>query len=192
MRFAVIFLLVISGSTGVAQPDLWAGVKPHFDLPQLTPASLSDSRLAALRGLLREHRRSLGWDCGGQQFEAMLKGLIIESIPLSRSHQVVLAEASSGCARGGQGSNGAMWLVRFDGDTPFLMSTPKDGLNGWLFSIQAEESHGYHDFILGWHMGAMEGSLNYFRFDGKSYRNVGSAGYRSDDGDNLKITPYAK
>jgi hypothetical protein len=137
-------------------------------------------------------QKSIGCECGGNQLDAMLKELSFETIPLSPAHEVLLVQAGAGCARGGQGSNGAMWLVRFDGDTPLLMATPKDGFNGWLFSIQPSTSHGLRDIILGWHMGATEGNLNYLRFNGKSYQGIGSAAYTVDDDDRLKIVPNPK
>ena len=82
-----------------------------------------------------------------------------------------------------------MWLVRFSGETPQLVATPKDGFNGWIFAIQPSTSHGLRDIILGWSMGVDSGSLNYFKFDGKSYRAVGSATYTVDDNDKVKIVP---
>jgi len=189
MRLRAILVLVISAAAAVAQQDIWSHVKPQFDFPQLAAANMSDSRLAAVRRLLRRNRKSIGWECGGDELTELLKGLTFETIPLSPAHEVLLVEAGAGCARGGQGSNGAMWLVRFDGDTPALMATPKDGFSGWIFAIQPSTSHGYRDIILGWHMGATEGGLNYFKFDGKSYRGVGSASYTVDDSDQLKIVP---
>jgi hypothetical protein len=192
MRFAAVVVLAISASAALAQPDLWSHVKPHFDTPQLSAAAVSDSRRAAIHRLIREHRKTIGWECGGDQLDAMLKGLTFESILLSPEHEVLLVETGAGCARGGQGSNGAMWLVRFDGDAPVLMATPKDGFNGWIFSIQPSTSHGFRDIILGWSMGAAEGNLNYLRFDGKSYQCIGSATYTTDDGDHLKIVPIPK
>lgn len=192
MRLRAILVLVFSAAAAVAQQDIWSHVNPHSDTPQLATANVSDSRLAAIHRLLREHRRSIGWECGGDQINELLKGLTFENIPLSAAHDVLLVEAGAGCARGGQGSNGAMWLVSFEGDTPLLIATPKDGFNGWLFAIQPSTSHGYRDIILGWHMGAAEGNLNYLKFDGKSYRGVGSASYTVDDNDNMKIVPIPR
>ena len=55
------------------------------------------------------------------------------------------------------------------------MASPQRGFNGWLYAIQKSASHGYRDIVLGWHMGADEAVLTYFRFDGKSYVAIGSA-----------------
>jgi len=100
---------------------------------------------------------------------------MFEEIPLAANHRVLLVQAGRGCARGGQGANGAMWLIRFDGEVPVLLASPEGDFNGWLYSIQPTLSHGYHDLVLGWHMGADNYNLTYFRFDGKSYVVVGRA-----------------
>jgi hypothetical protein len=191
MRLALAVVLMVSSSPALAQADLWSHVNPHFGTPQLATVVVSDARLTAIRQLLREHRKSIGWECGGEQLEELLKSLTFESIPLSSSHEVLLVEAGSGCARGGQGANGAMWLVRFSRGTPELVATPRDGFNGWIFAIQPSTSHGLRDIILGWRMGVDSGSLNYFKFDGKTYRGVGSATYEVDENDKLKIQPIA-
>ena len=68
-----------------------------------------------------------------------------------------------------------MWLIRLDGDVPVLLASPEGDFNGWLFSIQSSMSHGYRDLVLGWHMGAGNYGLTYFRFDGKSYVSIGTA-----------------
>jgi hypothetical protein len=120
----------------------------------------------------------------------LINGLTFKSIPLSGEQNLVLAEAPAGCARGGQGANGAMWVVRFDGDKPALLATPKE-FNGWLFSVQPTLSHGSPDIILGWHASGSEAGLSYFRFDGKSYRSIGTATLQSDDQGNEKIVPTA-
>jgi hypothetical protein len=106
--------------------------------------------------------------------------------------KVLLVEAGSGCGRGGQGSNGAMWIVRFEGARPVLLATPKQGFNGWLYAVQASASHGLHDIVLGWHMGAFETGLAYFRFDGAHYTQISTAELIPDDDGNSKIVPERK
>jgi hypothetical protein len=192
IRLQAIFVLIVSTAAALAQQDIWSRVKPRFDAPQLSAATVSNQRLTAIHRLLRTNRKSIGWECGGDQLNDLLKSLTFATIPLSDTHEVLLVEAGAGCARGGQGSNGAMWLVSFDGNIPSLIATPKDGFNGWLFAIEPATSHGYHDLVLGWHMGAGEGTLNYLKFDGKSYKGVGGASDTADDDDNLKIVPIPK
>ncbi len=191
MRMAVALLMMLAG-VARAQQDIWSHVDPHFNSPQLAAAKISNSRELAIRNLLRQNRTSIGWECGGDQLAEMLNRLKFETMPISAAQDVLLVEAGAGCARGGQGSNGAMWLVRFDGDAPALMATPKGGFNGWLFAIQPATSHGYRDIILGWSMGAGGGTLSYFRYDGKSYRAIGSAEYSVNDDDSLKFVPLSK
>ncbi len=192
MRLQPIFVPIVLAGAAAAQQDIWSHVKPRFDTPNLATATVSDQRLTAIHRLLRTNRKSIGWECGGDQLNELLKSLTFTTIPLSDTREVLLVEAGAGCARGGQGSNGAMWLVSFEGDIPSLIATPRGGFSGWLFAIQPDTSHGYHDLVLGWHMGAGEGTLNYLKFDGKSYQGVGSASYTSDDDDNLKIVPIPK
>jgi hypothetical protein len=84
-----------------------------------------------------------------------------------------------------------MWVIRFDGNTPALLATPKE-FSGWLFSVGPSSSHGYPDIVLGWHMSAAEANLSYFRFDGKSYHSIGTATLQTDDQENQKIVPNPK
>jgi hypothetical protein len=88
---------------------------------------------------------------------------------------VILAEAGMGCARGGQGANGAMWIVALDEPEPVLLAAPDNGFEGWLYSVRPSRSYGYRDVVLGWHWSAFETGLKYFQFDGKSYQCIGSA-----------------
>ena len=192
MQVQAIFVLMVSAAAAVAQQDIWSHVKPQFDAPTLAAATVSTDRMTAIHRLLRENRRSIGWPCGEDELKQLLDGLTFQNIPLSPGHEVLLVQAGAGCARGGQGSNGAMWLVSFEGNTPSLIASPKGGFSGWLFAIEPTISHGYHDIVLGWHMGATEGTLNYLRFDGKSYQGVGSASYTVHDNDTLKIVPIPK
>ena len=90
--------------------------------------------------------------------------------------------------RGGQGANGAMWVIRLDGVAPALLATPEQ-FSGWLFLVQPTQSHGYPDIVLGWHMSAREATLNYFRFDGRQYGRLGTASLLFDDDGNAKIVP---
>src|SRR6202011_2162276 len=77
-------------------------------------------------------------------------------LPVSMAEKIVLVEAGPGCARGAQGANGAMWLIRFQGDEFSFLATPQQQFNGWLYSIQQTTSHGLRDLVLGWHMGGGE------------------------------------
>ena len=188
MRSTLVGALVLSASTAFAcaQANLWRHVSPDAGPQNLQTATLTSAQLKSVDYLLR-HQKS-NWDCEGPELKEMIEGLRFETIPVPGRQAVILAEAPAGCARGGQGSNGAMWVIRFKGATPNLLGTPSE-LSGWIFSIQPTLSHGYPDIITGWHMGAAEADLNYMRFDGKSYRSIGSAKLISDGGENDKIVP---
>jgi hypothetical protein len=188
MHFRLAVTLVFSASTALAQADLWSHVSAQSSSRYLQSATVSDAQLKSFGNLLRKLKPDDIWQCDASEIDDVIKGLRFESIPMPDKRNVVLAEAPSGCARGGQGANGAMWVIRFDGDKPILLATPKD-FNGWLFSIQPSPNHGYPDIVLGWHMSAGEAGLSYFRFDGKSYRCVGNASLLTDDQDNQKIVP---
>jgi len=66
--------------------------------------------------------------------------------------------------------------------------TPKE-FSGWLLSIGPSSGHGYSDIVLGWHMGSVEASLSYFRFDSNSYHTSGTAKLQTDDEQNQKNVP---
>ena len=82
-----------------------------------------------------------------------------------------------------------MWLIRFDGTHPTLLASPQQRFNGWLYSVEPTTGNGYRDIVLGWHMSAFEADLSYFRFDGKSYRNISSATFRDDEDGTERIIP---
>jgi hypothetical protein len=190
MRCVLLALLLICASPAMGQANLWDHVRTGPSARNLTQASLSLQQLHAAGELLR-HAPLGAWECSGNDLDDLIKGLRYEEIPVSGTEHVLLVQAGAGCARGGQGSNGAMWLVRFDGDTPVQLAGPSNDFNGWLYSIQPTENHGYRDLVLGWHMSAAESDLSYFRFDGKMYRSVGSATVIWDDGKGT-IAPKAK
>jgi len=83
-----------------------------------------------------------------------------------------------------------MWLIRLDENEPVLLASPDDEFNGSLYSIQPTSSHGYHDLVLGWHMGACYTILTFFQFDGKSYNSVSKAAELCD-GKGYRIDPSA-
>jgi len=191
MRLTALFALVFTASAALPQADLWTHVSTERNIQNVQPTTLSSAQLDSFARILRKQKPDDLWDCEPSEIDDLIKGLIFETIPVSPKQNLVLVEAGRGCARGGQGANGAMWLIRFDGAdeaTPTLLATPKE-FSGWLYSVQPTMSHGYPDIVLGWHMGAAEASLSYFRFEGKSYHLISTASLLADDEQNQKIVP---
>ncbi len=129
------------------------------------------------------------WPCSEADDSEWTENLKFEELPVSGAEKVVLVEAGPGCACGGQGSNGAMWLIRFQGDKLSFLATPQKQFNGWLYSIQQTTTHGFRDLVLGWHMGGGETGLSYFRFDGTSYQRIAAATQLTDADGTEKIAP---
>lgn len=188
MRLVLFIALVFAYSSAIAQTDLWSHVGVDSVPQSLQPATLTKAQLSAVARLLRHQQQDQVWDCEGADLEDLIKGLTFEKIPVLDKGSVVLASAGAGCARGGQGSNGAMWIIRFNGATPSLLAAP-DEFSGWLFSIQPNISHGYPDIVLGWHMSAFEADLSYFRFDGKAYHRISTAKLHANGAENDGIVP---
>ena len=103
--------------------------------------------------------------------------ILVHRVNLGPGHYT-LAEAGVGCARGGQGSNGAMWLLRWDAGKPVVIGD----LDGWLRVVLPEISNGLHDVAVGWHMSAFEYGLTLYRFNGKKYRLVDGTDVHCDEG----------
>ena len=188
MRFPFLIALVFSASGSLAQANFWTQVSPQDGPQLLQSATLSDAQLKSFANLLRHQKPEEIWECESSDMDSLIKGLRFKSVPTSNSQNLVLAEAPTGCARGAQGANGAMWLVRFNGETPSLLATPKN-FSGWLFSVRPSASHGYPDIVIGWHMSGAEAGLSYFRFDGRYYDRIDTAKLVTDDHGNQKIVP---
>lgn len=169
-------IAVLLPSPSPAQDDLWKNFEADAGPSRLDRAAVSEAARSAVEALFRAQGQTSVWECDPRTEERqLLNGLIFSGIPIGEGKRAYLVEAGQGCARGGQGANGAMWLVEFRKAGPVLLATPGERFNGWLFSVQPSTSHGYRDVVLGWHMSASEAGLSYFRFDGVRYRQIGSA-----------------
>ena len=185
-----VLLAIALVQLALAQSDLWQHVRTHPTPPHVENIVISQDEQQSIAALLK--RDSMVWTCNfDDPAGEWLKGLRLEPFPLSLRHKVVLVEAGPGCARGGQGANGAMWLIRLDDDKPTLLAGPSQQFNGWVYSVQPTSSGGYKDVVLGWHISAQEASLSYFRFDGKRYKLVSGATLRDDDLGHADIIPGA-
>ncbi len=194
MRFVSILVLALFSSTALAQSSLWAHVPTQLPTaPRLTSAKLSAPELKSVTGVVKRWGEADKGGCDGKdELEELVEGITIQSIPLARSQKVLLVEAGSGCARGGQGANGVMWVIRLDGGVAVTLAGPKDEFSGWLYSILPAANDGYRDIVLGWHMSAFETDMSYFRFDGKRYRLIGCATGLYDQTGHMTIEPMQR
>jgi hypothetical protein len=108
MRLPAILALILTASSALAQATLWSHVNTDPGPRQLQPATLTGAQLKSFASFLRHQKAGSIWECEGPDLEDLIKGLTFEAIPSPGAH-LVLAEADAGCARGGQGANGAMW-----------------------------------------------------------------------------------
>jgi hypothetical protein len=188
MRLALILAVVYSLAFFPPQNDLWQQVRGDSP-PQLKTYVPPQTQLEAVKKVLKARVRLDRWGCAEGDGTDWTENLEFVELPVSEKEKIVLAEAGPGCARGGQGANGAMWLIHFQGDKFFFLATPQQKFNGWLYSIQPTASHGFRDLVLGWHMSAAETDLSYFRFNGTSYQQIGAATQLKDADGIQKIVP---
>ena len=189
MRSALILVLIGSLGTFPGQTDIWKKVGGYSpgDLKIYAPSQV---QLVGVKKALVARVRLDNWPCAEEDEDLQwTENLKFEELPVSAREKIVLVEAGTGCARGGQGSNGAMWIIRFQGDKSSFLATPEQQFNGWLYSIQQTTSHGFRDVVLGWHMGGGETGLSYFRFNGACYQRIGAATQLTDEDNVERIIP---
>lgn len=193
MKTLVAIAVCVWAQSVEAQPDLWEHARRQLSASgrprigeQVYPATLMQRQRESVIRLLKT--RLDVQDCLPSD-PTFFEKLQYSSVPLAAGAKVVLVEAGTGCFRGGQGSNGSMWLVRFDGLQTTLLVTPQEAFVGYVYSIEPTTSKGYRDIILGWHMSAFEAGLGYFRFDDRSYRRIGTASLRKDENGTSTLIP---
>ncbi len=179
MRAAVAGLFCAAHLLG--QPGLWSHV--GIGQKRLEPVGVTDSEEREIQRAIRAaegpHKEAACQDGDG------LNLLRYSAIELAPSRRALLVEAGPGCRRGGQGSNGDLWLVEMSGGRARILLAS----SGWLYSVETSKSHGYRDVILGWHMSCCEQNLSYLRFDSLKYRAIGGAKLLTDDQGVSKIVP---
>lgn len=185
-----LFMLSLFAARLPAQTDLWNGVRTTRSFSE-TPITLRLTQADAVKALLKAPSQKDPWQSCIDD-ASWVEGVKFGSIGLSPTHKTVLVEAGVGCARGGQGANGAMWIVQLDGKHPKILASPIQDFSGWPFSVQPGTSHGYSDVVLGWHVSVGKAGLSYFRFDGRSYRIIGRASLLTDDKGDLRIVPESR
>jgi hypothetical protein len=182
-RLALALAAALSVQPGIAQADLWRQIqRPPASALQPQTVTLAPAQEKSIARRLKSRVSLDGW-CDSAGSDEWLKHLSFQAIPLAPGVKALLVQAGTGCARSGQGANGAMWLIRLDGLRPVLLASPQQMFGGWLFSVQPKASKGYRDIVLAWHMSAFEQDLSYFRFDGSSYGRISSAVLHTDDND---------
>ncbi len=186
--FSLALVFLFSFVSFSQQADLWQHVG-GFGPIHLKAYVPTQAEFARIQKALIARVKLDNWPCAEMEDTDWTENLKFGELPISTTQKIVLVEAGSGCARGGQGSNGAMWVLRFRGENFSFIATPQLQFNGWLYAIPETASNGFRDLVLGWHMSAREGGLTYFRFDGMSYQAIGQATYSSDDDGNVKIIP---
>jgi hypothetical protein len=190
MRPVLILAVMYSLASFPAQTDLWEKVEGYRPL-HFKAYAASPGELVRVKKALAARVELDNWPCAEEEDTEWTENLKFEELPVSETEKIVLVEAGYGCARGGQGSNGAMWVIRFQGHKFSFLATPEQQFNGWLYSIQPTTSHGFRDLVLGWHMSAFETNLSYFRFDGACYQLIGAATQLTDDNGAEKIIPQS-
>jgi hypothetical protein len=173
-----IIILLLAASSLPAQTTLWSQVSGTYSPPKTPPAQLTRSETQSIRNLLSSPAQKNIWECGDNP--DLLNNVNFSSISLAPGHKTILVQAGPGCARGGQGANGAMWIVELHGTKSTLLATPGRNFSGWLYSSQHTSHSEYKDIVLGWHMSAFEANLAYFRFDGRFYKVIASATLKSE------------
>ena len=151
----------------------WEPVVTPFRMDHLRPAKLSALQQARLKRLLL--RSGPVWQgCEGDTaWASNLKTSWISLGPVRGT----LVETGPGCARGGQGANGAMWLVQWHGTEPGMLGQ----LDGWFYRVLPTAHHGLPDVTAGWHMSSSEFDLTLYRFDGHRYTQAGGADVKCPD-----------
>src|SRR5260370_6474789 len=153
MRSSVLLIAFLS-SLGLfpQQADIWKNVstEPAGRPKTVTP---NPQQLVTIRKALKA-REELDVEGCGDEEPNWVEKVLFRELPISETENALLVEAGAGCARGGQGANGAMWVVRFAGDRIFILATPHQKFEGLLYSVQPDNNHGLSDLVLGWDMSA--------------------------------------
>ncbi len=182
-----IIVLSLFAASLPAQTGLWSKVSNQYNFRE-KPIDLRPAELRAIKAILKSPSQRDPWESCFNDI-TWVDAVTFSAATLSPTRKTVLVEAGAGCARGGQGANGAMWIVELNGTHARLLASPKEDFSGWPYSVQPSGAHSYRDIVVGWHMSAAEADLTYFRFDGRYYRKIGSASLVDDDHGGSKIVP---
>ena len=153
--------------------DDWRYLAHPFDLEARLDHTLADAPLTAeeraeIVGLIYEktNHDSLT-DAGRQEERRTLLSSRVGSIALAEdgSKQIVVRGPKQFC---GANMNCSIWIfVRREGKLRLELST-----GGNTLVIKRSSAHGFHDIAMFWHLGADEGSVDVYRWDGAEYRKA--------------------
>jgi len=167
---------------------LWGNLHTYKSPGFSDDRPLSAAQLKTISEALRKEKYVA--QCRSEESaDSVLQKLRFKRIQLSPNRENVLVEAGAGCLRGGQGANGAMWIVQLGPGMATILASPAEGFDGWLYSVQTTASKGYRDIVLGWHISAREAGLGWFRFNGARYQRLSNATLKRDDNGNETVTP---
>ncbi len=179
----LITTLLPASSRLVAQVINWHAIVDRHNTRQANPpaAHLSAAQRERIRLFLLHADPNPGACPQGDT--SWTRKMSYSAVPLGQG-KTTLVQVAAGCARGGQGSNGAMWIVDRTHAPAVLAS-----LNGWFDGVQPTRTNGLHDFTVGWHMTCCEYTLSLYRFDKHQYQDVADVKVSCDEEDLCTIQP---
>jgi hypothetical protein len=155
---------------------------------QPTPITPTPAEKSAIRAAVLHSTGT--WPCEDDPEGHWRDNLQFESLPLAPNQRILMVHADIGCTAAGLGVNNALWIFRMDTPIPTPLATPKDGLNGYLSSIDPTLHHGLHDLTIAWNASPTEDGLTYLHFDGTRYKVIGAATLYSGDAEHgSKLVP---
>jgi hypothetical protein len=101
MRSALMIALFFTLTSLPQQTNFWQHVGDYNPV-HLNTYSPNQAQLASVRKTLLSRERQDGWACQETE-DDWTEGLTFEALPVSATKKIVLVEAGTGCARGGQG-----------------------------------------------------------------------------------------
>jgi hypothetical protein len=149
----------------VAQVPDWQHVDVNIRKlnPSLAPVRLTPAHKRKIARFISRHLMPDSDECVSLP---EMPGPTFSIAPVGAS-SIYVVRSGRGC--GGGSGNAPAWLIDARGEEPRMLAD----IYGWGLGVQQHVSHGLHDFVTGWSMGADEFGLSYYRYDGATYRKVG-------------------
>lgn len=128
MFLVVLLALLRSLALSPQQDEIWQHMNVSTRTPQLKSITLSSRQLVIVRNALPARVRLDDSPCADGSEPGWVDKVTFEELPISSTEHAALVQAGMGCARGGQGANGAMWVVQFKDDKLSFLATPQPAL----------------------------------------------------------------